>query len=95
MVPLGAVEEALQKASGQDSIVATVLSDPQKGERIIIAHVEDLAVEDLLKALQATLPPLWIPGRNSFVQLDTIPLLSTGKLDLQGVKQAVAQRLGG
>ncbi len=36
---------------------------------------------------QAGLPNLWIPGADSFVMVNQIPLLGTGKLDLQGVRE--------
>jgi hypothetical protein len=44
----------------------------------------------LLTSFKTILPPLWVPRRrDSFVRLATIPLLSTGKTDIQGVKTAV------
>ncbi|MCA3249390.1 MAG: MFS transporter [Holosporaceae bacterium] len=92
MVPLIRIEEALHQLAGTSDLVAIALSDPQKGERVVIAHTDTLDIsqlDSLLTSLRTILPPLWVPRRDSFVRLATIPLLSTGKTDIQGVKTAV------
>jgi acyl-[acyl-carrier-protein]-phospholipid O-acyltransferase/long-chain-fatty-acid--[acyl-carrier-protein] ligase len=33
------------------------------------------------------LPNLWIPSNDAFIEVEEIPLLGTGKLDLRGMKQ--------
>jgi acyl-[acyl-carrier-protein]-phospholipid O-acyltransferase/long-chain-fatty-acid--[acyl-carrier-protein] ligase len=40
------------------------------------------------------LPNLYIPSEDSFYQVETIPVLGTGKLDLRGVKQIASQVFG-
>ena len=35
----------------------------------------------------AGIPNLWIPARDSFVAVEEIPILGTGKLDLRAIKQ--------
>ena len=53
----------------------------------------DVAPAALWKSLSETdLPKLWIPKRENFYQVDALPTLGTGKLDLMGVK-AKAQQL--
>ncbi len=32
-------------------------------------------------------PPLWIPSPDSFIQVDEIPILGTGKVDLRRLKE--------
>ncbi len=32
-------------------------------------------------------PPLWIPSPESFTQVDEIPILGTGKVDLRRLKE--------
>ena len=54
----------------------------------------------MLKELAAAgLPNLWIPAADSFFEVDEIPVLGTGKLDLQALKRAGhgprGRRLGG
>jgi acyl-[acyl-carrier-protein]-phospholipid O-acyltransferase/long-chain-fatty-acid--[acyl-carrier-protein] ligase len=49
----------------------------------------------LWQSLASTeLPKLWLPKRENMYQVDALPTLGTGKLDLQGVK-AKAQQLAG
>ena len=38
------------------------------------------------------LPPLWIPSPDSFRQVDQIPVLGTGKLDLKRIKQLAEEQ---
>ena len=55
-----------------------------------------MAGDQVLKELSATgLPNLWIPDKEGFVQVDEIPLLGTGKLDLQGLRNLVEERVLG
>ena len=54
-----------------------------------------LQIEALWQQLAATdLPRLWLPKRENFHLVETLPLLGTGKLDLRGVK-SLAQQLSG
>ena len=39
------------------------------------------------------LPNLFVPRLDQFVQVDTIPLLGTGKLDLREIKNAATEAL--
>jgi acyl-[acyl-carrier-protein]-phospholipid O-acyltransferase/long-chain-fatty-acid--[acyl-carrier-protein] ligase len=40
------------------------------------------------------LPNLYLPRRDSFVKVDALPLLGTGKLDLRGLKRIASEALG-
>jgi acyl-[acyl-carrier-protein]-phospholipid O-acyltransferase/long-chain-fatty-acid--[acyl-carrier-protein] ligase len=40
------------------------------------------------------LPPIYVPGADSFVQVDAIPILGTGKLDLKGLQQLALEKCG-
>jgi len=43
--------------------------------------------DDLWRRLSETdLPKLWIPKRENIYQVDSVPVLGTGKLDLRAVK---------
>jgi acyl-[acyl-carrier-protein]-phospholipid O-acyltransferase/long-chain-fatty-acid--[acyl-carrier-protein] ligase len=37
---------------------------------------------------------LWIPSPNSFIQVESIPLLGTGKVDLQNVQRLARCKFG-
>ncbi len=78
-------------------LAVTAVPDARKGERIVVIH-KALAKtpEALVKELQQTgVPNLWIPGVDSFVQVEQIPVLGTGKLDLRGLKQMALEKFGG
>jgi acyl-[acyl-carrier-protein]-phospholipid O-acyltransferase/long-chain-fatty-acid--[acyl-carrier-protein] ligase len=42
----------------------------------------------------AGLPNLFIPSSDSFIQVEQIPLLGTGKLDLRGIKEVALAKCG-
>jgi acyl-[acyl-carrier-protein]-phospholipid O-acyltransferase/long-chain-fatty-acid--[acyl-carrier-protein] ligase len=72
----------------------TSVSDDQKGERFVVLHTElGMGVDELLKRLRDSgLPPLWMPRREHFFAVRSLPILGSGKLDLKLVKET-AQRL--
>jgi acyl-[acyl-carrier-protein]-phospholipid O-acyltransferase/long-chain-fatty-acid--[acyl-carrier-protein] ligase len=41
------------------------------------------------------LPNLFLPRRDQFVRVEKLPVLGTGKLDVQEVKRIALERLGG
>lgn len=97
MVPHGRVEEALHEAAGAETQVFAVTSvpDEKKGERLAVLHTwPEERIPDVLEKIAATgLPNLFIPQRNSFVKVDALPVLGTGKLDLRGLKRIALERL--
>jgi acyl-[acyl-carrier-protein]-phospholipid O-acyltransferase/long-chain-fatty-acid--[acyl-carrier-protein] ligase len=90
------LEEALHRALGslEQRLVVTSVSDDQKGERFVVLHLDlGLDVDELLKRVRESgLPPLWVPRREHFYQVESLPLMGSGKLDLKLVKQT-AQKL--
>ena len=103
MVPHLKIEEALSKIVDEHDtdepeiiIAVTAVPDEKKGERIIVIHKRlPQPVEQILKQLAETgLPNLWLPAQDSFLEVDEIPLLGTGKLDLKGLKQTALKRFG-
>ena len=79
-----------QEPEGNELLVAvTSIPDAQKGERIVVLHRPlTCTIEEVRTALsEAGLPNLWIPSKDSFVEVDEIPLLGTGKLDLRAIKE--------
>jgi acyl-[acyl-carrier-protein]-phospholipid O-acyltransferase/long-chain-fatty-acid--[acyl-carrier-protein] ligase len=100
MVPHIRIEELLQGILGDDEetvkVAVTAVPDERKGERLIVFHLPtDKSAADMIKALTAAgLPNLWIPGSDSFFEVEQIPLLGTGKLDLQAVKELAQVKAG-
>jgi acyl-[acyl-carrier-protein]-phospholipid O-acyltransferase/long-chain-fatty-acid--[acyl-carrier-protein] ligase len=101
MVPHIHVEELLQKIMSDDeeklAVAVTSMPDPRKGERLVVFHLPcEKSIDQVLEELAAAkLPNLWIPDKDSFYQVDEIPLLGTGKLDLQGLKNLLEERVLG
>ena len=77
-----------EEGEGEMVVCVTAVPDIKKGERLIVLHRPfDVSIEAVLDDLKEEgLPNLFIPGRDSFVEVDQIPLLGTGKLDLKGAK---------
>jgi len=44
---------------------------------------------------EAGLPNLWIPSPEAFAEIEEIPVLGTGKLDLKRLASTARQRFGG
>jgi len=105
MVPHLRIEESLRAmvssniADERDepTLAVTSVPDPQRGERLVVIH-EPLPVpaESLIERLSAQgLPNLWIPSRDSFLEVPKLPMLGAGKLDLKALKQLALARFGG
>jgi acyl-[acyl-carrier-protein]-phospholipid O-acyltransferase/long-chain-fatty-acid--[acyl-carrier-protein] ligase len=99
MVPHGRVEELLQQFLGGEeqhlAVAVSAVPDARKGERLLVLHTHtDKSPDAMVKHLsEAGLPNLWIPSTDSFFEVEAIPILGTGKLDLQGVKRLATERL--
>lgn len=98
MVPHIKIEEVLTRMCDEtpddDSddhthIAVTAIPDARKGERLIVLHTKiNKTPAELRTGLSdAGLPNIFIPSENSFRQIDSLPLLGSGKLDLKGLKQ--------
>ncbi|MGE5192058.1 MAG: acyl-[ACP]--phospholipid O-acyltransferase, partial [Deltaproteobacteria bacterium] len=90
MVPHIKVEEILQKIvrngsddEGELKVVVTAVPDEKKGERLIVVHKPlSKTVDQVIAELNsAGLPNLWVPSRDSFLEVQDIPHLGTGKVD--------------
>jgi acyl-[acyl-carrier-protein]-phospholipid O-acyltransferase/long-chain-fatty-acid--[acyl-carrier-protein] ligase len=91
MVPHGKIEAVIEEILGEKAAVVVAVEDAQRGERlcVLLASVAYTPAQ-LFAALQQTdLPKLWIPRENSIFQVDAIPVLPTGKVDLRACKELV------
>ena len=99
MVPHIHVEEILQKILSDDeeklAVAVTALPDERKGERLIVFYLPtDKTPQQITKELTAAgLPNLWVPSADSFFQVEQIPVLGTGKLDLQAIKELAKSKV--
>jgi acyl-[acyl-carrier-protein]-phospholipid O-acyltransferase/long-chain-fatty-acid--[acyl-carrier-protein] ligase len=91
MVPHIKVEEKLHELLEADGQVfaVTAIPDEKKGERLVVIHTlkGDLLRETLEKLAKADLPALWKPKPDQFVQVEQLPYLGTGKLDLRRLRE--------
>jgi acyl-[acyl-carrier-protein]-phospholipid O-acyltransferase/long-chain-fatty-acid--[acyl-carrier-protein] ligase len=88
MVPHGRVEEALNQILGEASCVVTAVPDEQRGERLVVLYTHHEYTPDVLweQLCRTDLPKLWIPKREHFYAVETLPLLGTGKVDLRAAR---------
>lgn len=101
MVPHVRVEEEIcrligDKEENEAQVAVTAVSDAKKGERLIVLHGPmSKTPSEIREGLSAAgLPNLFIPGADAFIEVDAIPMLGTGKLDLKGVRDLAIQRTG-
>ena len=96
MVPHIKIEQELERLiEGEDEdpmiqVAVTAVPDARKGERLIVLHrpLGDKTIDGLLQSLSDLgLPNIWIPSSDSFLEVEEIPLLGTGKMDLKAVQQ--------
>jgi len=94
MVPHLKIEEIIYQIIGDYRCVVTGVPDEQRGERLVAFYTRpDMTPGELWRALsESELPKLWLPKRENICQIDALPTLGTGKLDLMAVK-AKAQQL--
>jgi acyl-[acyl-carrier-protein]-phospholipid O-acyltransferase/long-chain-fatty-acid--[acyl-carrier-protein] ligase len=104
MVPHVKIEEHLRAIVKADfpeeenleaALAVTSVPDEKKGEKLVVLHKPlPRPVEEILKKFdEENLPNLWRPSRDCFVEVESVPILGTGKLDLRGIKEAALAKL--
>ncbi|TVR07603.1 MAG: hypothetical protein EA401_14765 [Planctomycetota bacterium] len=97
MVPLDRIEHTLSRWLEQQyprededayGIAVSSVDDPQKGERLVVLHQEDLpcAASEMIEQALSEEPAIFRPRPANVYQVEAIPLLGTGKRDLAGMK---------
>lgn len=93
MVPHIQIEEQLAELiEGSDEgikVAVTGIPDEKKGERLVVLHRPiNQSPEELCQALlNAGLPKLYVPSPDSFVEVEELPVLGTGKLNLKRIRE--------
>jgi acyl-[acyl-carrier-protein]-phospholipid O-acyltransferase/long-chain-fatty-acid--[acyl-carrier-protein] ligase len=84
------------ESDGELRAVVCSLPDPRKGERLVVLHLPTPRdPHDICRELAARgLPNLWIPSPDSFLEVESIPVLGSGKLDLRRMTDLAAGRIG-
>lgn len=101
MVPHENIEKAIQKfVEDEDDedirAAVTAVGDAKKGERLVVMHKPlQQTPQEICEHLKSLgLPNLWIPSADSFIEVEQIPVLGTGKLDLKGLKELAEKHFG-
>jgi acyl-[acyl-carrier-protein]-phospholipid O-acyltransferase/long-chain-fatty-acid--[acyl-carrier-protein] ligase len=103
MVPHETVEEALVKAIGLENessrkIAVVGVPDADKGEALILLTAmsggpeQQEILELRYRLLEKGMPPLWIPKK--MVRVAEIPVLASGKLDVQSCEKIARAAVG-
>ncbi len=94
MVPHVIIEDTLGSLLDEDEqdesrFAVTSVPHPKKGEQIIVLHTNlKKTPADYREGLaQSGLPNIYIPSANNFYQVEALPTLGTGKLDLRAMKE--------
>jgi acyl-[acyl-carrier-protein]-phospholipid O-acyltransferase/long-chain-fatty-acid--[acyl-carrier-protein] ligase len=95
MVPHIRIEEAMSGVLGDSPCAVTAVPDEDRGERLVGLYTRpEMSPSELWQRLSETeLPRLWLPKRENLYQVESLPLLGTGKLDLRGLKTLAQQQL--
>jgi acyl-[acyl-carrier-protein]-phospholipid O-acyltransferase / long-chain-fatty-acid--[acyl-carrier-protein] ligase len=93
-VPFAAIEEALAALTGGSEdgaprAVVTAVPDEATGERLVVLHTAlEQSPDELVKRLaDAGLPRLFIPAPVDFYEIETMPLIGIGKVDLEAINR--------
>ena len=97
MVPHETVETKIVESlglsgEGERVVMITAIADEAKGEALVILSTRALDLPSLREQLSSSgFPNLWIPKK--VVQVEKIPILASGKLDLQACRQTAETEL--
>ena len=88
------LREAENEEDDQLQLAVTAVPDQRKGERLIVIHRPlPIPIDEVRQQLAVeNVPNLWIPDVDAFLEVDQIPLLGSGKLDLKQLKELALQK---
>ena len=97
MVPHGKVEDLFYRELQLpgNTLAVTSVSDAKKGEKLVVVYTAEAGdLESLAEVCNTSeLPNLWRPRPGDFIKVDALPLLGSGKLDLQGLRKLAENAL--
>ncbi len=90
MAPHLPIEEAIADLT---SSFVTGVADDWRGERLVLLYTNAETTPEALheRLYKAALPPLWIPKKEDMHHVDAIPVLATGKVDLQRARKMAVE----
>ena len=92
MVPHEMVEQIIHEICRSESRIAAVgsIADKVKGEVLAVLYLSDLpySPEQIVEQMREyNIPNLWIPKTIHFYQVEQLPMLGSGKLDLAHLRE--------
>lgn len=81
------------EAQTEIPLAVAAVPDSKKGERIVVLHTKlPMTPDDLCKEMRDSgCPLIWVPSPQNFHEVDFIPALATGKLDIGALKMKVKE----
>jgi acyl-[acyl-carrier-protein]-phospholipid O-acyltransferase/long-chain-fatty-acid--[acyl-carrier-protein] ligase len=97
MIPLERIEEELHALleTNERLLAVTCVADEVRGERLVVLYtsLNGQAPHRLGKGLaEHGLPNLWVPAERDFYQVPELPILGSGKVNLQRLKEMAQER---
>ncbi|MCK5720788.1 MAG: acyl-[ACP]--phospholipid O-acyltransferase [Thiomargarita sp.] len=94
MVSLGAIEAEITKIvdNSEMEVLAVALPDPGKGEKVILLVAGEIDLDNLKsQIIKSNINPLMKP--KTYLAVEAIPKLGTGKADFSGAKKLVLEMM--
>ncbi len=87
MVSLGAIEDTINNATPEDvEVLSTAIPNDKKGEKVVLLYTGAIEQDELKSIInQQNLIPIMVP--DSYIKVDELPKLATGKSDFNKAKQ--------
>jgi len=95
MVPHIRIEEEIHSLlkTEERRCIVTGIKEEKKGEQLVVLYTGEMNVDEIGDGLaKSSLPKLWIPKKEAFYQIEEIPILGTGKVDLRSVKKIAEEK---
>jgi acyl-[acyl-carrier-protein]-phospholipid O-acyltransferase/long-chain-fatty-acid--[acyl-carrier-protein] ligase len=94
MVPHLRIEDALNQFLGGKACLVIGIPDERRGERLAVIYSDaNTTPAEMIRHLESLhLPALWIPKRDNFYCVDSIPTLAAGKADLRSARAIAMER---
>jgi acyl-[acyl-carrier-protein]-phospholipid O-acyltransferase/long-chain-fatty-acid--[acyl-carrier-protein] ligase len=97
-IPHLLIERAIARLLGAENadipvVAVTAVPDKRKGERIVVVHAPiPLSATEIGAGLrEAELPLLYIPMADSYIEVEALPVLPSGKVDLGAIRAIAAE----
>jgi len=98
MVPLKGVEDAIRVVCDiePNALAVVKLADKTRGEKLVVCHIPmPLGPREVVEKLnKSNMSKLWIPDSRSFVEVEAIPILGSGKTDYKSLEKIAETALG-